>query len=125
LQYCGLTQTGSICFNHQIKKCNGICADLEEIEFYNVRAKAIIAEYTFTHPNFIVFDQGRRADEKSFVMLRDNKFVGYGFIDSSESISGPEQLQEFISSDIYLPDAEILIRGWMKQNIGKFKVVRY
>ncbi len=125
LQYCGLTQMGSVCFNHQIKKCNGICADQEEIEIYNRRAQDIIGEYTFTHPNFVVFDQGRRQDERSFVMLKENRFVGYGFIDATDAISGPEQLSEYITSDLYLPDAEILIRGWMKQNLGKFKVVRY
>jgi DNA polymerase-3 subunit epsilon len=116
---------GSVCFNHQIKKCNGICADQEEIEIYNRRAQDIIGEYTFTHPNFVVFDQGRRQDERSFVMLKENRFVGYGFIDATDAISGPEQLSEYITSDLYLPDAEILIRGWMKQNLGKFKVVRY
>lgn len=125
LQYCGLTSSGSVCFNHQIKKCNGICAEQESIEDYNRRAQEIIGEYTFTHPNFIVFDKGRRADEKSFVMLRNNKFAGYGFVDSLEPIAGAEQLQDYISSDIHLPDAEILIRGWMKQNTGKFKVLRF
>ncbi len=27
LRYCGLTGEDAVCFNHQIKSCNGICAE--------------------------------------------------------------------------------------------------
>lgn len=42
LSYCGLTESDAICFNHHIKKCNGICAGVEEAEVYNQRAKKLI-----------------------------------------------------------------------------------
>lgn len=35
LRYCGLTEDDAVCFNHHIKKCNGICAGEEEPEEYN------------------------------------------------------------------------------------------
>ena len=60
LRYCGLTED-EVCFNHQIKKCNGICAGIEEIEEYNKRAMKLVDEYSFGSQNFMVVDRGRTA----------------------------------------------------------------
>lgn len=47
LRYCGLTEDDAVCFNHHIKKCNGICAGEEEVEEYNKRASNVLKEYSF------------------------------------------------------------------------------
>jgi len=55
-----LTSEEAVCFNHQIKKCNGICADEEDVEVYNRRAVLILSEHQFRHSNFVILDKGRK-----------------------------------------------------------------
>lgn len=121
LRYCGLTGEEAICFNHQIKKCNGICAEQEDIEVYNKRAQAILNEYLFKQKNFVIVDKGRNAGEYSVVLVEDSHYKGFGYYDSFEQISSPEEFKGFIKAATYYPDADNLIRQVLHQ--GKKKII--
>lgn len=123
LQYCGLTEQGSICFNHQIKKCNGICKGEEEIEIYNKRAKEIIKQVTYSNSDFLIFDRGRTNEERALILIEDNKYKGYGYIDSSHQISSMDDCRDIIRLSPYYPDADELVKSWMK-NSKHFKTVK-
>ena len=123
LQYCGLTEEGSQCFNHQIKTCNGICCGEEEIEEYNKRANKILAKYLFKEPNFILIDKGRNENERSVIVVEDHQYWGYGYFETFDSISSPEELKGYASSKNYYPDTNDIIRGWMEKQSKLTKVV--
>ncbi|MDP1802308.1 MAG: exonuclease domain-containing protein [Bacteroidota bacterium] len=116
LQYCSLTSEGSFCFNHQIKKCNGICAGEEEIEEYNKRAAEIVTQYSFHHPNFVIIERGRRADESAIVLIEKGHYVGYGYFDSSDTFSSPEEVGGLIKRSLYYPDADGLVQNWLRKS---------
>jgi DNA polymerase-3 subunit epsilon len=119
LRYCGLTDDEAICFNHQIKKCNGICAEQEEIEIYNKRAKTILENYIFAKPNFVIIDKGKMPGEQSVILIENRHYAGYGYFDSTAQISSPEEFKGIIKKATYYPDADDLVRGWMKVNKPK------
>jgi DNA polymerase III subunit epsilon len=121
LRYCHLTSEDSVCFNHQLKKCNGICAGIEEAELYNKRALTIVNEYLFTHKNFVILDKGRRTGENSVVLIENSRYVGYGYYETSEQISHPEELKGFVKRAVYYPDADDLVRHFVKK--GKVRMV--
>jgi DNA polymerase-3 subunit epsilon len=123
LRYCGLTEDDSVCFNHQIKKCNGICAGEEEIEIYNKRANEILKNYIFKNPNFFLFDKGRTPDETSIILIEKGHYTGYGYLDNSEQLSSYEELITIIKRTQYYPDADDLVRGWLKQNPKTKRIV--
>jgi len=114
LRYCGLTAEDSICFNHQLKKCNGICSGEEEAEDYNKRAEAILQKYIFKDPDFAIIDKGRNREENSVVLVEGGHYSGFGYYDRSETIHSPEELRSIVKRAIYYPDTDDLIRGWMK-----------
>jgi DNA polymerase-3 subunit epsilon len=116
LRYCGLTGEESICFNHQIKKCNGICNGEEEIEIYNKRAKEIIKNVTYSDSNFLILDRGRTNEERSLILIEDSKYKGYGYIDSSHQISTVSDYRDVIKQSNYYPDSDELIKGWIKSS---------
>ncbi|WP_317896564.1 exonuclease domain-containing protein [Aurantibacillus circumpalustris] len=121
LKHCGLTSEESICFNHQIKKCKGICADFEEVEIYNTRAQILLDEYLFKLKNFVILDKGRTATEHSVVLVENAHYKGYGYYDSFEQISNPEEFKGFIKNVRYYPDADDLIRQFL--NKGKKAII--
>jgi len=114
LRYCGLTSEQSICFNHQIKKCNGICAEKESYEDYNLRASQIIKEYSYQKPNFLILDRGRHFEERAFVFIKDYTYQGYGYLDAAAQINCLEDAKSYLTSKQIHPDDNDIVRSWMK-----------
>ncbi len=114
LQYCGLTEEGSVCFNHQIKKCYGICAGQENIEDYNDRVKQLISMFSYDYPNFMIIDRGRTGEEKSIVLIRNHRYVGYGYIDESSQIMSIDDVDEYLVSKTSYPDADDIVKSWVR-----------
>ncbi len=116
LRYCSLTSEDAVCFNHQIKKCNGICNDEEEIEEYNKRAKKLLEENTYREQNFVLMDRGRNPEEQSIILIENGNYKGFGYLDSTMQLSSPNELKEIIKHVNYYPDSDMLIKGWLKKN---------
>lgn len=76
----------------------GICSDKETVEQYNARVRSILKEYRYTHPDFIVLDNGRQPNEKSFIYIQNHRYVGYGYLDESTQICSPEDIQSNLTS---------------------------
>ena len=116
LRYCHLTGETSICFNHQIKKCNGICAGEEDIASYNKRAQEIIDKISFKENNFVLIDCGRHSDERSLILIENGHYNGYGQMDNTTSFSSIDECRELITQRKFYPDADDLIKGYLKNN---------
>jgi len=119
LRYCGLTDDESICFNHQIKKCNGICADMEDAKVYNKRVRELLRKHTFAKPNFVIIDKGKSPNQQSVLLIEKNKYIGYGYIDSSTQIASSDEFKSIINPAPYHPDSTDLIKSWLKKNNAK------
>jgi DNA polymerase III subunit epsilon len=124
LRFCHLTQDTSICFNHQIKKCRGICVGEEDNLMYNRRANKIIEEIIFKNKDFILIDRGKNSDEKSIVVIEDGHYYGYGYIDQNTTLYSFEECKENVRKSIFYPDADMLIRGYLKKNNLKMLVFK-
>ncbi len=116
LKYCHLTSEDSICFNHQIKKCKGICAEEEEIESYNKRAQEILDIIIFRDQHFALVDHGKSNDERSLILIENGHYAGYGYIDKTDTFSSLDECKGHIKKSVFYPDADDLIRGFLKNN---------
>ncbi len=116
LRYCHLTSDEAICFNHQIKKCNGICAGEEEIAIYNKRAKEIMDSIIFKNEHFALIDHGKTPEERSIILVENGHYVGYGYIDRTDTFSSLEECRALVNKATFYPDADDLIRGFLKTN---------
>ena len=116
LRYCNLTSEDSICFNHQIKKCKGICAEEEEIEGYNKRAQEILDSIIFKDQHFALVDHGKTNDERSLILIENGHYTGYGYIDKTDSFSSLDECKGHIRKSVFYPDADDLIRAFLKNN---------
>lgn len=119
LRYCGLTDDDAVCFNHQIKKCRGICSGEENVQDYNRRMKELLKKYSYPYESFLIVDKGRNELEYAIVMIDKYRFAGYGYVDRSEGFTDTEQLRAYIRPGNYYPDADDLVRSWMKQRQPK------
>lgn len=123
LRYCGLTSDEAVCFNHQIKQCNGICCGEESIEDYNKRAEKALEKYLFKEPDFIIVDKGRHEHERSVIVIENRKFKAYGYFETFDAISSAEELKGYAGTRSNYPDATDIVRSWMEKQAKVTKVV--
>ena len=114
-KYCGLYDEAGPCFNHQIKKCAGICCDKESIELYNEKVNQAIQNF-IPETNFLVIEElGRSAFEKSFVLVKNNKYAGYGYVHIDYTLDKEEECLKRVVPYNYYPDMDDLIRMYLKK----------
>lgn len=115
LHHCSaeLAHEDSTCFNYQIKKCRGVCAGEEAIGEYNLRARRIVAANSYPANHFFIIEPGREPDEKSLILVCDNKYYGYAHLDQSDSFSNLDELKDLIKPEPYYPDQDNLLRSWI------------
>jgi len=123
INYCGLTDGNAVCFNHQIKKCHGICAGEEDVEEYNKRAEKILKQYLSDDENYVLLDKGRNEDERSMILVEKRRYAGYGYIDAASQVNEPSDFKSYITKANYYPDADVLLRGWLKQGRKVKKII--
>ena len=122
VNYCGLMATHSPCFNHHIKKCNGICSGTEDVAVYNERVQRLLRQFPKWEQNFVLIDRGRSVGECSIIMIENMRYVGFGYMDTSTQIVEPAELRSCLISTTYYPDYEILLKGYLKKR-GLRKIV--
>jgi DNA polymerase-3 subunit epsilon len=97
LQICpklaGYQANSGACFDYSINLCKGACIGKEsvlehnnKIDLFKELCKAEKSDYIFT-------GSGRNATEKAVVMVEEGKYVGYGFLDQSDSISSWDEIK--------------------------------
>jgi len=124
LRYCGLTSEEAVCFHHQIRKCRGICAGDEEIELYNERAEKILKAHQYAQNDFLILDRGRTREEQSLVLVEEGRYKGYGYVDSTMPLSTVEELKANIRYAKYFPDADPLVKTFVRKGKGRVVVIK-
>lgn len=121
VKFCGLADEDAVCFNHQIKKCKGICAHEEEVELYNKRADELIKKHSYAEANFAIITGGRTPEERAMVLVLQNKYIGSGYFDEYTPLSNLSDFEEVVTKSTYYPDNDDLVRTWLKTN--KVKII--
>lgn len=125
-QLSGLEDKKGPCFNYSVHQCKGACAGREAPEIYNQRVEQMIENLNFSSPNFVIFDQGRKAGEKSFIWIEKNVLRGYGWLSEDDSISHPSQLEDFVAGGNDNRDTRQILRSWLtKKAASSIKILKY
>ena len=121
---CGLYQNHGACFQHSIGQCKGACLGSEPAESYNLRVDAALAEFHHKWSDMAIIDHGRNEDEVSVVLIENNVFAGFGWINRADGIENPDQIRESIKRYNDNRDVHQIIRGFL--NTGKaLKIIRF
>lgn len=92
----GLQIAKGLCFSHQSGSCKGACQGVEKEKKYNKRAQKAIDSFFGDGKTVALVGHGRRADEKSVVLIEKGNYQGFGFFDSTENIADLESARNFI-----------------------------
>ena len=110
----GLYGTSGACFQYAVKKCRGACIGVEAPEDYNIRARQAIEHAGFVKDNLIVMDNGRSPSESAFIMIENGKYLGYGYVESSETLYNAEDFKNHLTPATDNKDVRQIISGFLR-----------
>ncbi len=86
-KYCHLQENVTHCSHFRIKNCIGICKDISYLSEYNTKVQSAIKSLKERKTDYIIKGKGRNAEEETIVLVRDNLYVGFGFVQKQEQIN--------------------------------------
>lgn len=89
-KFCGLQAGPSSCWDHRNGSCRGACAGRESPDDYNDRLETGLASLRLQRQDLIIVGRGRVPQEKSFVLIEQGGYRGYGFAGVDETLCRPE-----------------------------------
>lgn len=114
-KYCHLQENVASCSHYRITKCDGICRGKEDIAKYNEKVQQAIHHIRSTAINFIIKEQGRTIEEEAFILVNNDLYMGYGFVEKDMTINNSADLTAFL-----IPQKNTLeVQGIIKSYLGK------
>ena len=95
-KFAGLQRKKGRCAHKKFPFCAGVCYGEEEIHIYNKRANAALTSLKADTESYVITENGRNSGEKGFVLVLDNVYQGYGFIDNSQQVSSVDDMLDVI-----------------------------
>ncbi|OON67552.1 exonuclease domain-containing protein [Hymenobacter sp. CRA2] len=111
---CDLYKTSSSCFDYQVHRCKGACIGLEPVEDYNRRVDEAVESITYEHQSFVIIGEGRRAGERSVVVVEHGRYLGFGYIDETFTARRMEAFKDVIKAQVDNKDVQQIIRQYMR-----------
>ncbi|MVN20541.1 exonuclease domain-containing protein [Mucilaginibacter arboris] len=76
---CFLQQNGQECLGIEHYNCLGACEGKEPATDYNLRVVKAVEHLHANMPTFIIYDEGREAEEQSLILMEEGQFYGMGY----------------------------------------------
>lgn len=95
-RYCTLQNSTKKCSHYKLKSCEGICDKSETVANYNLKVTEAILSLGKEKPTYVIKEKGRHFEEEAFVLVKEGKYQGYGFLDSEVAIASIEDYEPFL-----------------------------
>ena len=103
----------SACFGYSVDTCKGVCIGLESKVDYNLRLKELVAKTNYPGDNFLIVSKGREGIEKSFVVVENGTFVGYGYFEYHHQIKTMDRIKSIMTVAEEVPDIKMIIKNYL------------
>lgn len=95
-RYCTLQSNVEVCSHYKIRNCEGICGGTETVEEYNEKVKAAIVSLGTETSSYVIREKGRHYEEEAFVLIKQGRYRGYGYIDNDVQITAMEDFEPYL-----------------------------
>lgn len=92
----GLQTAKGPCFAHQSGTCKGACEGVETPPQYNKRMQKSIDSFFGEGETVAIIGRGRKAEEKSLVLLEKGNYLGFGFFNQEVTLNDFETAKNYI-----------------------------
>lgn len=116
LKLVGLESPKKACSHEQINQCLGACVEQESVESYNKRVKQCVDRLSFQSPNMLLIDKGRTHDERSIILIKDNEYKGFGYVNLNYQITNIDMINTIIAPMKNSRAARHIIQQFVRKN---------
>ncbi len=95
-RYCTLQSSMEKCSHYKLKNCEGVCDGSEAVETYNLKVTEAINSLGEEKPTYVIREKGRHFEEEAFILVKDGKYQGYGYLDAEVQIASVEDYEPFL-----------------------------
>lgn len=121
---CGLYESKNACFQYEVKKCKGACIGIEKKEEYNSRIEAYIENLRYNGKSFMIMEKGRKRNEKSFVLIKEGLFQGYGYAPYQFYTQEMIQLEQYLIFMKEDRDIKSIVNSYLRKN-KKHRIIEF
>lgn len=119
----GLYNSEGSCFQYQIHQCNGACIGKEPADVYNCRVKKALENFHFKLSDFMIVDKGRNEEEKSVVVVKNGKYIGFGFFPNNDIDINIDSKDEILRKRLDNKEVRRIIMNYMKKKKEEIKIL--
>ncbi|MGB6153780.1 MAG: GIY-YIG nuclease family protein, partial [Pricia sp.] len=121
-KYCHLQENVKTCSHFRIASCSGICRETERVSDYNAKVTSALSHMGSKKENFIIKEKGRYTDEEAFVLVRNQIYAGYGFVNKEVALQSYADLEAFTIPKKNTIETEAIIRSYLTRHPHKKQV---
>ncbi|MGB7395437.1 MAG: exonuclease domain-containing protein [Pricia sp.] len=115
-KFCHLQESVKTCSHFRLSSCGGICRDSETVSDYNTKV-ALAMEYMVSEKeDYMIKEKGRHLDEDAFVMVSNNRYLGYGFVEKEMGLGSLADVEAFLIPQKNTLETERIIKSHLNRN---------
>lgn len=115
-KYCHLQENVASCSHYSIRSCTGICRGEEAVSSYNEKVRAALAHINVKNEDLLIKEKGRTLQEDAIILIRDNLYVGYGFIEKDRDIASISDLKAYLKPQKNTLETQRIVQSYIHRN---------
>lgn len=124
-RFCNLQQITGACFHFHIKKCRGVCREMETVESYNSRVEKALMPIEDDKNTYVIKAAGRNKNEKSVIVVENGVYKGFGYISNRKRIKDFMDYRKLITPLSDNNDVQNILRRYLRRTDGEDIFVQY
>lgn len=115
-KYCHLQENVAHCSHFRLKKCCGICTDLSKLKKYNDQVASAISFLKKRDSDYIIKGKGRNQNEETIVLVKDNLYSGYGYIEKQVPITHYNDIEPYVQTQKNTLESQRIVASYLIKN---------
>ncbi|TVZ28612.1 DNA polymerase-3 subunit epsilon [Gillisia sp. Hel_I_86] len=95
-RYCTLQRSTKKCSHYKLKNCEGVCDGSESVAEYNLKVTEAIQSLGEEKPTYVIREKGRHFEEEAFILVKEGRYQGYGYLGAEVQIASIEDYEPFL-----------------------------
>ena len=118
-KFCHLQENVVQCSHYDILECDGICRGTETVENYNLKVRQFITDMNSKAEDYFIREKGRKEGESSIIIVQNNIYIGYAFIENDIPITNMNDIMPFVKLQKNTFETQQILTNYIAKNVKK------
>ncbi len=110
------THRNDQCLRYMNGECMGACLNIPDVTEYNEIFQDMLSKLLFEDGEYIIQLEGRKDDEIGFILMKNRRYQGYGFVPKDADFKNPDIINTYLNSSVQNYDSHLIVKSFLLQN---------